>query len=223
MPIRFGMNIYRDRVEAGRLLARSLNGHGLAGAERGDLLVLAIPRGGVVVAAEVARALHAPLDVWLAHKIGAPGNPELAIGSVSSHGELVLDWHVIAALGVGADYIQDAVRREREELHRRMMAFRGHDEPVRVEGRTVVLVDDGVATGATAFSALAALKRGGAARRIFAAPVAPMETVPELEKAADLVVLLSAEPVFQAVGQFYEQFSQVSDEEVVALLAKFSR
>jgi len=216
------MKVYTDRGEAGRLLATALAEHGLAGPERGDLLVLAIPRGGVVVGAEVARALHAPLDVWLARKIGAPGNPELAIGSVSSHGELVLDHRVIAALGVGADYLQEAVRREREELQRRMMAFRGHAEPVQVEGRTVVLVDDGVATGATAFSALAALHHAGAARRILAVPVAPLETVPELEKAADLVVLLSAAPVFHAVGQFYEQFEQVSDEEVLSLLSKFS-
>ncbi len=217
------MNIYKNRAEAGRMLAQALAEHGFGEAERGDLLVLAIPRGGVVVGAEVARVLRAPLDVWLARKIGAPGNPELAIGSVSSHGELVLDRRVIAALGVGADYIQEAVRQEREELHRRMMAFRGHAEPVRVEGRTVVLVDDGVATGATAFSALAALQRGGAAQRILAVPVAPLDTVPELEKAADLMVLLSAEPVFRAVGQFYEQFGQVSDEEVISLLAEFSR
>ncbi|MCX6967581.1 MAG: phosphoribosyltransferase family protein [Verrucomicrobia bacterium] len=219
------MKIYKDRAEAGRLLAQALTEHGVAqsGPERGDLLVLAIPRGGVVVGAEVARALQAPLDVWLARKIGAPGNPELAIGSVASHGELVIDRRAIAALGVGADYLQEAVRHEREELRRRMWAFRGHAEPVRVEGRTVVLVDDGVATGATAFSALAALERGGAAQRIFAAPVAPVEVVPELEEAADLVVLLSAEPVFHAVGQFYEHFEQVSDQEVIALLAEFSR
>ena len=217
------MKIYRDRVEAGRLLAQALAEQGLEEGERGALLVLAIPRGGVAVGAEVARRLGAPLDVWLARKIGAPGNPEFAIGSVSSHGELVLDERVISALGISAAYLQEAVRREREELQRRMMAFRGHAEPVRVEGRTVVLVDDGVATGATAFSALAALKRGGAAKRILAVPVAPLDTVPQLEKAADLVVVLSAEPVFSAVGQFYEHFEQVSDAEVMALLAEFSR
>ena len=217
------MRVFRDRVEAGYLLAQALKERGFAGPERGDLLVLAIPRGGVVVGAEVARELHAPLDVWLARKIGAPGNAELAIGSVSSHGELVLDRRAIAALGVGSQYLQEAIQREREELHRRMIAYRGHADPVRVEGRTVVLVDDGVATGATAFSALAALRRGGAAQRILAVPVAPLEVMPELEKSADSAVVLSAEPFFSAVGQFYEQFGQVSDEEVIALLAKFSR
>ena len=175
------------------------------------------------MAAEVARALGAPLDVWLARKIGAPGNAEFAIGSISSHGELVLDQRTIDALGISQAYIQETIRREQAELERRMVLFRGNAEPVRVEGRTVVLVDDGVATGATAFSALAALRRGGAAQRIFAVPVAPVETVPQLQKAADQLVLLSAEPVFSAVGQFYENFEQVSDAEVIALLAKFSR
>ncbi|MEI7958261.1 MAG: phosphoribosyltransferase family protein [Verrucomicrobiota bacterium] len=217
------MRVFRDREHAGRLLADALLQQGFANAERGDLLILAIPRGGVVVAAEVARALGAPLDVWLARKIGAPGNAEFAIGSISSHGELVLDQRTIDALGISQAYIQETIRREQAELERRMVLFRGNAEPVRVEGRTVVLVDDGVATGATAFSALAALRRGGAAQRIFAVPVAPVETVPQLQKAADQLVLLSAEPVFSAVGQFYENFEQVSDAEVIALLAKFSR
>ena len=217
------MRVFRDREHAGRLLADALLQQGFANAERGDLLILAIPRGGVVVAAEVARALGAPLDVWLARKIGAPGNAEFAIGSISSHGELALDQRTIDALGISQAYIQETIRREQAELERRMVLFRGNAEPVRVEGRTVVLVDDGVATGATAFSALAALRRGGAAQRIFAVPVAPVETVPQLQKAADQLVLLSAEPVFSAVGQFYENFEQVSDAEVIALLAKFSR
>ena len=216
------MTIYRDRSEAGRLLAQALKEQGLADPQRGDLLVLAIPRGGVVVGAEVARALKAPLDVWLARKIGAPGNPEFAIGSVSSHGELVIDHDALSALGVTRNYLDEAVRREREELERRMKLFRGHSEPVRVEGRTVVLVDDGVATGATAFSALAALLRAKAARRILAVPVAPLKTLPQLQSAADQVVVLSAEPNFYAVGQFYEHFGQVSEGEVIALLAEFS-
>ena len=190
--------------------------------KRTDLVVLAIPRGGVVVGAEAARVLGAPLDVWMARKIGAPGNPEFAIGSVSSHGELVLDQSILDALGVSRAYIDEAVRRERQELERRMTAFRGHAEPVEVTGKTVVLVDDGVATGATAFSALAALKRGGAARRILAIPVVPLDTLPKLEAAADQLVVLNVERNFYAVGQFYEHFGQVADEEVIRLLAEFS-
>lgn len=188
-----------------------------------DLLVLAIPRGGVVVGAEVARALGASLDVWLARKLGAPGNPELAIGSVSSHGELLLDHSIIETLGVSVEFIQEAVRRERAELERRLVEFRGTAEPVRVEGRTVVLVDDGVATGSTALSALAALRRGGAVRRILAVPVAPLDRMKQLEKAAEKVVVLNSSAVFYAVGQFYEHFETVTDAEVVRLLSEFSR
>ena len=192
-------------------------------AEGADLLVLAIPRGGVVVGAEVARLLGSPLDVWLARKLGAPGNPELAIGSVSSHGELFFDFAVIEALGVSVEFIQEAVRRERAELDRRMLEFRGNAEPVRVEGRTVVLVDDGVATGSTALASLTALGRGGAARRILAVPVAPLDKMGQLEAAAEEVVVLNPADDFYAVGQYYEHFETVADAEVIRLLSEFSR
>lgn len=217
------MEIYRDRTQAGRLLAEVLRERGYGEPRAAALLVLAIPRGGVVVGAEVARALNAPLDVWLARKIGAPGNPEFAIGSVSAHGEVLLDHATVRALGVSHEYLEEAVRRERLELERRMIAFRGHAEPIRVEGRNVLLVDDGVATGATVFSALAALQRGGAAQRILAVPVAPREILPELETAADAVVVLEPAAHFYAVGQFYEHFEQVPDAEVLRLLAASRR
>lgn len=183
-------------------------------------LVLAIPRGGVVVGAEVARVLEAPLDVWLSRKIGAPGNPEFGIGSVSSHGECVLDHETIAALGVSENYLQRAIERERAELERRMALFRGHAEPVQVEGRHVIVVDDGAATGSTALAALAALKRGGAAKRTLALPVAPRELMPTLKEAADTVLVLNADPAFMAVGQFYENFQAVEDTEVIRILAE---
>lgn len=213
-----GVKVFEDRVEAGRLLAEALVQNGLASPGEEDVLVLAIPRGGVVVGAEVARALKAPLDVWMARKIGAPGNPEFGIGSVSSHGQLVLDRTTIRALGVSQDYIDEAVRRERAELERRMMIFRGHADAVLVEGKKVILVDDGAATGSTALSALAALKRGGTSWRLLALPVAPAELMPELRGAADAVLVLSAEPVFRAVGQFYRHFQTVEDDEVLRLL-----
>jgi len=219
------VKIFRDRVEAGRELARALVDEGVVspGGEEEGLLILAIPRGGIVVGAEVARGLHAPLDVWLSRKIGAPGNPEFGIGSVSSHGETVLDAETIAALGVGEEYLKEAIRRERMELERRMMAFRGSSEPVQVEDRPVILVDDGAATGSTALAALAALRRGGAKRCILALPVAPRELLPTLRKAADTTLILSAEPVFMAVGQFYDDFRAVEDEEVVRTLAQWRR
>lgn len=216
------MRTFRDRVEAGRLLGQALLQEGLAGGGE-NVLVLAIPRGGVVVAAEVARLLEAPLDVWLSRKIGAPGNPEFGIGSVASHGECVLDSETIAALGVSEIYLQEAIRRERAELERRMAAFRGHAEPVPVEGRHVILVDDGAATGSTALAALAALKRAGAAKRTLALPVAPRELMPTLRQAADAVAVLNADPAFMAVGQFYEHFEAVEDGEVVRILAEWRR
>jgi putative phosphoribosyl transferase len=223
--VRFrAVKIFRDRVEAGRELARALVDEDVVspGGEEA-LLILAIPRGGVIVGAEVARGLNAPLDVWLSRKIGAPGNPELGIGSVSSHGETVLDAKTIAALGVGEEYLNEAIRRERAELERRMVAFRGSSEPVQVEGHTVLLVDDGSATGSTALAALAALERGGAKKRILALPVAPRDVLPTLRKAADATLVLSVEPVFMAVGQFYEDFRAVKDEEVVRTLAQWRR
>lgn len=215
------MKIYRDRTEAGRLLAQALKEQ-ITESDRTNLLVLAIPRGGIVIGAEVAQKLGAPLDVWLARKIGAPGNPELALGSVASHGEVFLDQQTIAAVGVSQAYLERATQREREELERRMILFRGHAEPVQVDGRTVILVDDGVATGSTALAALKTLKRAGAAHRILAVPVAPSDTISKLQNASDQLLVLHPEPLFYAVGQFYERFDQVSDEEVIALLAEFS-
>lgn len=217
------MRIYGDRAEAGQKLGEALKDTGIGERERGKLLILAIPRGGVVVGAEVSQALDAPLDVWLARKIGAPGNSEFAIGSVSSHGELLLDESAIQALGLSSAYIEAAVQQERQELERRMVVFRGHAEPVQVEGKIVVLVDDGVATGSTALSALAALRRGGAAKTILAVPVAPSDILPELERAADEVVVLNPSSQFYAVGQFYEHFEQVPDEVVIELLENASR
>ncbi len=210
--------VFQDRGEAGRLLAGALGG--IEPPLRGDkrVLVLAIPRGGVEVGVEVARRLGAPLDVWLARKIGAPGNPEFAIGSVSVDGEVTLDRRTLEALGVSPHYLEKETQRQREELARRMIFFRGHAAPVEVKGKRVVLVDDGIATGATALAALGSLRRAGAAERILAVPVAPLEAVPEMEAAADKVVILHAARDFGAVGQFYLQFGQVSDEEAVRLL-----
>ncbi len=205
---------FRDRRDAGQRLAEALAF--LKG--RKDLLVLGIPRGGVVVATEVARALGAPLDVFIARKIGAPGNPELAIGAVASSGDVVLDERLIAGLRVPADYIEAETARQRQEIARRRAASRGDRPPPEFAGKTVVLVDDGVATGATTLAALRALRAAKPAELILAVPVGPPDTIARLSAEADRVICLHTPEWFWAVGAFYVDFSQTTDEEVVRLL-----
>ncbi len=205
---------FADRHDAGRQLARALE-H-LAGEP--DLLVLALPRGGVPVAWEVARALGAELDLLLVRKLGTPGQPELAMGAIASGGIEVLNPRVIEALGVPEHRIREVARSEYEELKRREQAYRGDRPPPRIEGRTVVVVDDGLATGSTMRAAVAALKSGNPARIVVAVPVAPPDTVRTLEAQVDEVVTLLTPPNFAAVGQWYLDFGQTSDEEVRELL-----
>jgi putative phosphoribosyl transferase len=205
---------FRDRREAGRLLAKALAD--LRGAK--DVVVLGIPRGGVVVAHEVAAALDAPLDVYITRKIGAPFNPELAIGAVASDGTLVLDDDLIARIGVPTDYVQSETERQRREIERRLKAYRGASSALPLKDRTVILVDDGVATGATTMASVRAIQQQQPRQLILAIPVAPADTIHMLEQEADRVVCLHTPEVFWAVGAFYEAFDQTSDEEVVRLL-----
>jgi len=205
---------FRDRREAGQLLAEKLDF--LKGKE--DVIVLGIPRGGVVVAHEVARAIGAPLDVYITRKIGAPYNPELAIGAVASDGGMVLDHDLIQQLGVPEDYIEKETERQRREIERRAREYRGDRPPLDLAGKTVVVVDDGVATGATTMATLRALKKQGLKELILAIPVGPPDTVKELGKEADRVICLSTPRLFWAVGSFYAVFDQTSDAEVKQLL-----
>ena len=205
---------FRDRREAGRLLAEELSS--LRGLE--DLIVLGIPRGGVVVAYEVAKALSAPLDVYITRKIGAPYNPELAIGAVASDGTLVLDHNLIARIGAADDYVQAETERQRGEIERRLAAYRGTRSELDLGGKTVILVDDGVATGATVLASLRAIKQHEPAQLILAVPVGPADTIHLLSQEADRVVCLHTPEVFWAVGAFYAVFDQTSDTEVVRLL-----
>lgn len=205
-----------DRRDAGRRLARAL-AH-LAGTP--GLLVLALPRGGVPVAYEVARALDAELDLMLVRKLGTPGQPELAMGAIASGSVEVLNPRVVAALGIPDTAIRETARREYQELKRRERTYRGERPPPRIEGRTVILVDDGLATGSTMRAAVQALKTQNPARIIVAVPVAPPDTVASLAPEVDEVVALLTPDHFAAVGQWYDDFAQTSDQEVIELLQK---
>ena len=205
--------MFRDRHDAGERLAERLLD--LIGDET---IVLGIPRGGIAVGRPIARALEAPLDVAVPRKLGAPRNPELAIGAVAP-GVRVLDEELISQLGIGSAYIESETERQLAEIDRRTRAYRG-DRPLPVlSGRTVVLVDDGVATGSTALAALAWARAAGGTRLVFAAPVAPETTASRIASASDLTTILETPRSFRAVGEWYERFDQMTDEEVRAALA----
>ena len=211
-----GGHIYCDRVEAGRALASLLRDY----ADRPDVIVLALPRGGVPVAFEVARALHAPLDVFLVRKLGVPGHEELGMGAVATGGVIVLNEQVVRALGIPSRVIESVAAREQRELERRGRAYRGDRPPPDVRGRTVILVDDGLATGGTMLAAVRALRQEQPARIVVAVPIAARETCDLLRQEADKVVCAATPEPFHAVGVWYQDFTQTSDDEVRELLAR---
>ncbi len=206
---------FDDRRDAGRELARQLGAY----AGRADVIVLGLPRGGVPVAAEVARALRAPLDVLVVRKLGVPGHEELAMGALASGGARVLNASIVRDLGLDDDAIERVEREERAELARRERLFRGERPTPDLRGKTVVLVDDGIATGATMRSAVAALRNGPPARVVVATPVAAPEAAEALRREADEVVCLGTPDDFLAVGRWYRDFPQTSDAEVRESLA----
>ncbi len=206
--------MWRDRREAGRYLAEALKEF-----KNKDVLVLAIPRGGVVVGDEVATALNAALDVVVPRKIGAPFNPELAIGAIAADGSKVLDQNLIQRLDVSEEYLKKEIERQTEEIKRRISEYRGDRPPLEIEEKTVILVDDGVATGATTLAAIKYLRNKKPAQIILAIPVGPPDTVEKLKKEVDRLICLSIPSLFYAVGQFYEQFEQTTDQEVVDIIS----
>lgn len=207
---------FRDRHDAGQQLATSLGAY----ARRSDVLVLALPRGGVPVGFEVARALDAPVDVFLVRKLGVPGHEELAMGALASTGVRVLNHETIDQLGIPPDVIERVTAMEQQELERRERSYRGNRPAPDVRGRTLLLVDDGLATGSTMRAAAAALKRQHPARIVVAVPTAAPQTRDELRQEVDEVVCAITPQPFYAVGLWYEDFSETTDEEVRDLLAE---
>jgi putative phosphoribosyl transferase len=210
---------FHDRRDAGRRLAAKLTAY----ADRPDVLVLALPRGGVPVAFEVAQVLHAPLDVFLVRKLGVPGHEELAMGAIATGGVLVLNEEVVQGLRIPSHVIDAAVARELQELARRERLYRDDRPPPEVRGHTVILIDDGLATGATMRAAAAALRQQQPARLIIAVPVAAPSTCEELRDAADEIICAITPEPFYAVGLWYEDFSPTTDEEVRDLLRRAAR
>lgn len=208
---------FADRRDAGQRLAAELKARGLP-----DPIVLALPRGGVPVGYEVAVALNAPLEVLLVRKLGAPGDEEFGIGAVvdGSQPQIVLNAEAIAALGVSASYIEAERDRQLAEIERRRRLYSGNAQAASVRGRTAIVVDDGVATGGTLLAALYAIKRASPRYTVLAVPVAPPDTLQKLAAQVDEVVCLSAPPDFHAVGAYYTDFEQTTDDEVISLLRK---
>src|SRR5438093_8453858 len=207
---------FPNRIEAGRLLADELEKY----ADRDDVIVLGLPRGGVPVANEVATRLRAPLDVFIVRKLGVPGFEELAAGAIASGGVRVLNEDVMRAIPQADQAIEAVTARETTELERREQIYREGRPPPELRDRIVILVDDGLATGATMRAAVKALRERGAAKIVVAVPVGPPDTCHELEERADETICLSTPEFFQAVGQYYEDFSQTSDEDVRELLSQ---
>ena len=210
---------YRDREEAGDRLAKDLAF--LKG--RRDVVVLAVPRGGVVVARPIAESLAAPLDLIIVKKVGAPGNPELAVGAVTQDGELIVDDEMVRTLRVSEDFLNKEAAIQTGEIAERMKRYRGDSPYPRIEGRTVVVVDDGVATGSTLRAAVRSVRRGKAAEIILAVPVGSRQAIAALSKIVERVICPSIPEPFFAIGEFYDSFDQVEDETVRGILTEASK
>jgi putative phosphoribosyl transferase len=206
---------FQDRSEAGKRLASALEKY-----RDSDALVLALPRGGVVIGFEVSSALALPMDVAITRKIGAPGNPEYALGAISESGDVQLNETELTYFRIPASYIQEEIDRQRREIERRRQMYRGGAEALPLGGRQVIIVDDGIATGFTIFATVRAAQKQSPEKIIVAVPVAPPSTVRALEREVDEVVALDTPEPFMAVGAWYENFDQVSDDEVEYFLAR---
>lgn len=211
------MMVFRDRTDAGRQLAEHL----LEYKDIPNGVVIGLPRGGVVLAVEVAKKLHLPLDIVCPRKIGAPMNPEYAIGAITETGEGIFNREAIDYLNVSDDYIKKTVEKEKEKAHKRLNLYRVGRLPRILKDKTAIIVDDGLATGSTMKAAIKSVRAEGAGKIIAAVPVSPSDTYAEILDMVDDIVCLSTPPFFQAVGQFYEEFSQTEDEDVIQIMTDY--
>ncbi|HDP69342.1 MAG TPA: phosphoribosyltransferase [Actinobacteria bacterium] len=208
--------MFVDRIEAGQELGKSLVNY------RGkDVVVVAIPRGGVLVAKEVAIKLEAPLELVIPRKIGAPGNPELAIGAMADKDTVIINEHLRGSLRVLDDYLKAEVEKQAQEIERRRKRYLGAKSQIDLENKIIILVDDGLATGYTALAAIKALRRRKPKKLILAVPVAPKDTIERLGREVDELICLHSPEIFFAVGQFYSNFSQTTDDEVIQVLKEY--
>ncbi len=207
--------MFRDRVDAGKKLAKELLGY-----KESNPVVLAIPRGGVVVGYEVAKELAAPLDIVVPRKISAPYNPELGIGAVAQDGTIIIDSEIKKYVSFSDEYVQEEAKRQIKEIERRTKAYRRDRESISIKNRVVILVDDGLATGVTMRAAIRSIRKQNPKKIVVAVPVGPPGTVKKIKEEADEVISLITFEPFGAVGQFYSDFSQTSDDEVIEILQK---
>jgi len=208
--------IFKSRIDAGQKLAQALKKY--KNLENG--IVLALPRGGVVVGYEVAKKLNLPLDIICPRKIGAPGNPEFAIGAITETGEGIFDEETIKTYGISKEYIENEIKKEKAEAERRLKLYRGKRPCLVLKDKTVIIVDDGLATGLTMRAAIKTVRSRGAKKIIVAIPIGPPDSIEIVKREVDEIIYLDAPFFFGAVGAFYEEFGQTTDEEVIELLRK---
>lgn len=209
---------FANREEGGRKVAEQLKKH----ENKPNTIVIGLPRGGVVTAAEITKALNLPLDIIVTRKIGTPHQPELAIGAITYTGELILHESTIQMLGLSLEEIEPIIKKEKKEAERRMSLYRSGLPPINLTGKTVILTDDGIATGSTVKAAIKTIRSLGVKKLILAIPVAPSNTIHELTPLVDELICLSTPPFFVSVGQFYDQFSQTEDEQVIEIMKQFA-
>jgi len=208
--------MFKNRIDAGTQLTEKLSSY----KNKSDVIVLGLPRGGVVVANQISKELNLPLDIIVTRKIGAPEFPELAIGAITQDGQPILDDKLISSMEVDQEYIDQAIEKEKREAKRRLNTYRGNRPPLNLKDKIAIIVDDGIATGATMKAAIKTAKEMGAKMVIVAIPVAPPEIINQIKREADLVVCLDEPTNFYAIGMFYKQFPQTEDNEVIKLMKR---